>query len=111
MSQTQQRLSTEHGGRRFRIVHDAAAGFYLYVYDGAPYTHDYLQDTLDQAREFAREKFGVPVQSWLHEHTTASHAVDLNMRRNSLTRAFPLARAIAIFFMLLFLIVPASDGG
>jgi hypothetical protein len=71
MSQTQQTLQAEHGGRRFRIVHDAAAGFYLYVYDGARCTHDYLQDTVDLAREFAREEFGVPVHSWSHEHTTA----------------------------------------
>jgi hypothetical protein len=71
MSQTPQTLQAEHADRRFRIVHDTAAGFYLYVYDGARCTHDYLQDTLDDAREFAREEFGVPVQSWSHEHTTA----------------------------------------
>lgn len=67
MSQTPQTLSTEHGGLRFRIVHDTAAGFYLYVYDGARCTHDYLQDTLDHARE----EFGAPIQSWSHEHTMA----------------------------------------
>jgi len=71
MNQPRQKLQAEHDGRRFRIVHDPQAGFYLYVYDGARCTHDYLQDTLDRAREFAREEFGVPVQSWSHEHTTA----------------------------------------
>jgi hypothetical protein len=71
MSQTLQTFQAEHEGRRFRIVHDTAAGFYLYVYDGARCTHDYLQDTLHLAREFAREEFGVPIQSWSHEHATA----------------------------------------
>jgi hypothetical protein len=64
MSQRHQTLQAEHAGRRFRIVHDTQAGFYLYVYDGTGCTHDYLQDTLDAARDFAREEFGVPVQSW-----------------------------------------------
>jgi len=43
------------------------AGFYLYVYDSVCCTHGYLQDTFDSARDFAREEFGVPVQSWSHE--------------------------------------------
>jgi hypothetical protein len=67
MSQASQTLSADHSGRRFSIVHDSAAGFYLYVYDGAKCTHDYLQDSLDAALEFARDQFGVPVQSWSHE--------------------------------------------
>ena len=71
MSHAKETLKAEHDGRRFRIVHDAQVGFYIYVYDGARCTHDYLQDTLDHAREFAREEFGVPVQSWSHEHTAA----------------------------------------
>ena len=71
MSQLHHTFQAEHGGQRFRIVHDPQAGFYLYVYDGARCTHDYLQDTLDDAREFAREFFGVPVRSWSEEHATA----------------------------------------
>ena len=71
MSQTPQTFQAEHDGRRFRIVHDAPAGFYLYVYDGARCTHDYLQDTFDLAREFAYDEFGVPVERWSGEHTTA----------------------------------------
>jgi hypothetical protein len=70
MSQVPQTFSAEHSGRRFRIVQDSTAGFYLYVYDGAKCTHDYLQDSLDAAREFARDEFAVPVQSWSHEHPT-----------------------------------------
>jgi len=68
MSQARQTLSAEHGGRRFRIVQDASVGFYLYVYDGDRCTHDHLQDSLDAARDFARDEFGVPVQSWSHEY-------------------------------------------
>jgi hypothetical protein len=67
MSHAPQTLSTEHSGRRFLIVHDSTAGFYLYVYEGAKCTHDYLQDSLDAAQEFARDEFGVPVQSWSDE--------------------------------------------
>jgi hypothetical protein len=41
-------------------------GFYLYVYDGITgfNTHDYLQDTLEIAKEQAFEEFGVPLDSW-----------------------------------------------
>lgn len=71
MSQMRQTLQAEHAGRRFRIVHDAAVGFYLCVYEGARCTHDYLQDTLDLALEFAQDELEVPIVSWSHEHTTA----------------------------------------
>lgn len=42
-------------------------GFYLYVYDGKTgiNTHDYLQDTLDIAKQQALEDFGVPLDSWV----------------------------------------------
>ena len=61
-----------HGERRFRIEFGGGGiGYYLYVYNGDRCTHDYLQDTLDLARECAFEMFGVPRESWTHEHETA----------------------------------------
>jgi hypothetical protein len=70
MNQPHKTLQAEHGGKRFCIAHDPPAGFYLYVYDGERCTHDYLQDTLADAQEFARETFGVPIQIWSHEQPT-----------------------------------------
>jgi hypothetical protein len=57
-------LETTHGGRRFTIEQDSSAGFYLYVFDGQRCTHDYLQDTLDHAKKFALDEFGVPYDAW-----------------------------------------------
>jgi hypothetical protein len=72
MSQTRETLQAEHGGRRFRIEFGGeGVGYYVYIYEGERCIHDYLQDTLDRARDFAHEEFGVPVQSWSHEHPTA----------------------------------------
>ncbi len=50
----------------FIIEHDKNVGFYLYVYDDATgkNTHDYLQDTLEIAKEQAFEDFGVHLDSW-----------------------------------------------
>ena len=75
MSDPQQTIGAVYGTRRFRIVQDLRAGFYLYVYDGARCTHDYLQDTLREAQEFACETFGVPLQNWSPDDTieTAQH--------------------------------------
>ena len=61
---TQLALETHQDGRRFRIEHDAAAGYYLYVFDGARCTHDHLQDSLRHAKAFAHEEFGVPEDAW-----------------------------------------------
>ena len=58
------RLHAEHGGRKFVIEHDAAAGFYLYVFEADRCTYDYLQDSLASAREFAAEEFGVSEHVW-----------------------------------------------
>lgn len=43
-------------------------GFYLYVNDDitGKNTHDYLQDTLEAAKDQALEYFGVPLDSWEH---------------------------------------------
>ena len=65
-------LRATHGGRRFRIEFGGEGiGYYLYVYDGERCTHDYLQDTLDFARECALELFGVPTESWTDDNETA----------------------------------------
>ena len=62
--QPRPRLEAEHGGRSFVIEHDAAVGFYLYVFEAGRCTHDYLQETVDAARGFAAEEFGVSGDAW-----------------------------------------------
>jgi hypothetical protein len=57
-------LEATHGGRRFTIEEDSTVGYYLYIFDGQRCTHDYLQDTLEAAKEFALEEFGVPEDAW-----------------------------------------------
>jgi hypothetical protein len=57
-------LHASHGGRRFVIEEDEAAGFYIYIFEGERCIRDYLQDTLEIAKECAREDFGVPEDAW-----------------------------------------------
>jgi len=64
-------LEASHAGRRFVIEEDKAAGFYIYAFEGERCTHDYLQDTLEIAKRFARERFGVAEDAW-HEVTSAA---------------------------------------
>lgn len=52
--------------KHFVIEKDGALGFYLYVYhleEENPYA-DYLQDTLEDAKEFAFDEFQVPLDAW-----------------------------------------------
>jgi hypothetical protein len=58
------RLLACHDKKEFEIVEDAPAGFYLYVREDTRCTHDYLQDTAVLAKEYALEKFGVPLNAW-----------------------------------------------
>ena len=61
------KLVATHGARRFEIVESTPeVGFYVYIYEGDRCTHDYLQDTLERAKSFAEEEFGVPAASWTH---------------------------------------------
>jgi hypothetical protein len=64
-------LEATHGGRRFRIEQDETVGFYVYAFDGERCTHDHLQNTLEIAKQCAREEFGVPEDAW-HEATSAA---------------------------------------
>ena len=59
-------LISKHNNQTFEIVADQPeVGFYVYVYDNnGKNTHDYLQDTLHMAKEFAFKKFGVSIDSW-----------------------------------------------
>lgn len=64
---------------RFIIEHDDNVGYYIYLYEngeyfkedcvnaeGCPsYQDNYLQDTLEIAKEFSYEEFGVPMDSWV----------------------------------------------
>ena len=56
-------LQVSHDGRRFRIG-ETNVGIYVYVFERDQCTHDYLEDTLVLAKECARERFGVPENSW-----------------------------------------------
>jgi hypothetical protein len=60
------RLEAEHAGHRFVIEHDPAVGYYVYAFEDARCTRDHLQDSLELAKECAREEFGVPEDAW-HE--------------------------------------------
>ena len=51
--------------RTFEIKLDTNAGYYFYVYKNGIDTHDYLQDTLQFAKEDALEFFSVPMDSWV----------------------------------------------
>ena len=56
---------------RAMIEEDPAVGFYLTIYpDGSPRSvADHLCDTMQDARRFAREKYGIPAESWTEEHS------------------------------------------
>ena len=41
--------------------------YVLWVYKDGKDTHDYLQDSLDKAKEFALSQFGVPLDSWVED--------------------------------------------
>ena len=58
------RLEAEHAGRQFKIEHDSRVGYYVYAFEGSRCTHDHLQDSLELAKECAREEFGVPENAW-----------------------------------------------
>ena len=49
---------------RFIIHRDSRAGFYIYVFENGVGIADYLQDTLEIAKEFTLEEFGVPLDAW-----------------------------------------------
>jgi hypothetical protein len=52
------------GQRRFVIEHDKSVGYYLYVFEDERCVYDYLQDTLEIAREQASRQFNVPKDAW-----------------------------------------------
>jgi hypothetical protein len=65
MSQKKTLLRAVQGTRRFEIASDGSpVGFYLFVYEGTRCTHDYVQETIESAKESAVEQFGVPLESW-----------------------------------------------
>ena len=54
-----------HNGRTFLIEYGGEkVGYYLYVLLDDQCTHDYLQDTIQFAKEDAHEFFGVPLEAW-----------------------------------------------
>jgi hypothetical protein len=62
---------TTYNGKTYRITFGGEQlGYYLYVFVGNRCTHDYLQDTAREAKEFARDEFGVPLSSWTDAQTS-----------------------------------------
>jgi hypothetical protein len=55
---------TSKDKRHFAIEYDGPAGYYLYVFEGERDIFDYLQDTLELAKEQALEQFGVQKDEW-----------------------------------------------
>ena len=55
-----------HEGCRYEIIEDLhGLGWYVWRYENSDIsTHDYLQDTLEWAIDFAEEIFGVPKELW-----------------------------------------------
>ncbi len=49
---------------RLVIEEDQGVGFYLYVFEGDRCAWDYLQDSLDAAKDQAEYSYGVPKDSW-----------------------------------------------
>lgn len=55
------------GADRLRIEPDEAVGFYTHVWltpESASPEKDFLQDTLEVAKEECLEEFGVPLAAW-----------------------------------------------
>ena len=50
--------------KHFEIKYDPSVGFYLFVFEKNKCIRDYLQDTLEQAKECAYEDFKVPKDIW-----------------------------------------------
>ena len=58
-------LETHFENRRFLIEEDMTEiGTYLRIFEDDRDTHDYLQDSVEDCKEFAEEEFGVPTDSW-----------------------------------------------
>jgi len=59
-------LEASNSSFRFRIEVDyAEVGAYLYVYDvDGRCVRDYLQDDVQDCKEFAAEEFGIPFSAW-----------------------------------------------
>jgi hypothetical protein len=57
--------TADYGSRKFEIKYGGEGiGFYLFVFEGGKNTYDYLQDSVEQTKKFAFEKFGVPLEAW-----------------------------------------------
>ena len=51
--------------RIFKIEEDyPEVGAYLYIYENGQCIFDYLQDNIKMCKEFAFEKFNIPINSW-----------------------------------------------
>ena len=65
-------LRATYSGRCFRIEFGGEGiGYSLYIFGGERCTHDYLQDTLDNARRLALEEFGVSTESRVYADEAA----------------------------------------
>jgi len=61
-------------GKTFEIAWGGrGVGFYLFVYEENRCTHDYLQDSIELAKAFAEEEFGVTTECWTNEKKGSQH--------------------------------------
>jgi hypothetical protein len=58
------RLVAERDNERFEIIEGRGEGFYVVRYVAGISTHDYLQDTVANARACAEENWGVSLSAW-----------------------------------------------
>ena len=49
---------------RYEIEYIPAQGFYFYVFEESQCIYDFLQETLELAKNFALENFSIPKTSW-----------------------------------------------
>ena len=54
---------------KYKIEDDfPEVGAYLYCYVSDECICDYLQNSIDECKEFAFNKFGVPIDSWIEKN-------------------------------------------
>ena len=58
-------MTAEYNNLTFVIEEDLPeVGFYLYVYENGKCINDFLQDSLEECKDFALQEFNVPKNSW-----------------------------------------------
>lgn len=50
--------------RHYEITFDPKVGYYFYVFDGERCVRDYLQDTFEDALDFAEQYYSIRKDNW-----------------------------------------------